>query len=59
MPAWMGGGIGGERIHAYVWLRPFAIHLKLPQHYQPATYPNTKQGLFVCFKVKSVYLYDI
>ena len=59
MPAWMGGGIGGERIHAYVWLSPFPIHLKLPQHCQPAIHPYTKQGLFIFFKVKSVYLYDI
>ena len=22
----------GERIHVYVWLSPFAVHLKLPQH---------------------------
>ena len=25
--AWMGGEFGGEGIHAYVWLSPFAIHL--------------------------------
>ena len=30
--AWMGGEFGGERIHAYVWLSPFAMHLKLSQH---------------------------
>ena len=30
--AWMGGESGGERIHVYVWLSPFAIHLKLSQH---------------------------
>ena len=27
--AWMGGEFGGEWIHAYVWLSPFAVHLKL------------------------------
>ena len=32
VPAWMGGGLGGEWIHVYVWLSPFAVHLKLPQH---------------------------
>ena len=32
--AWMGGKIWGEWIHASVWLRPFAVHLKLSQHYQ-------------------------
>ena len=29
---WMGGELGGERIHVYVWLSSFAVHLKLPQH---------------------------
>ena len=29
----MGGKFGGERITCvYVWLSPFAVHLKLPQH---------------------------
>ena len=30
--AWMGGDFGGEWIHAYIWLSPFAAHLKLSQH---------------------------
>ena len=30
--AWMGGEFGGEWILAYIWLSPFAVHLKLPQH---------------------------
>ena len=30
--AWMGGEFGGEWIHVYVWLSPFAAHLKLSQH---------------------------
>ena len=30
--AWMGWGFGGEWIHVYVWLSPFAVHLKLSQH---------------------------
>ena len=30
--AWMGGEFGGERIHVYVWLSSFAVHLKLSQH---------------------------
>ena len=29
MTAWMGGGFGGKWIHVYVWLSPFAVHLKL------------------------------
>ena len=30
--AWMGGEFGGEWIGVYVWLSPFAVHLKLSQH---------------------------
>ena len=30
--AWMGGESGREWVHMYVWLTPFAVHLKLPQH---------------------------
>jgi len=30
--AWMGGVFAGEWMHAYVWLSPFAVHLKLSQH---------------------------
>ena len=26
---WMGKEFGGERIHVYVWLSPFAVYLKL------------------------------
>ena len=29
--AWMEGKFGGEWIHVYVWLSPFAVHLKLSQ----------------------------
>ena len=30
--AWMGGEFGGEWMHAYVWLSPFAVHQKGSQH---------------------------
>ena len=30
--AWIGGEFGEEWIHVYVWLSPFAVHLKLSQH---------------------------
>ena len=30
--AWMGGEFGGDRIHEYVWLSPFCVHLKLSSH---------------------------
>ena len=26
---WMGGEFGGERIHVFVWLSRFVVHLKL------------------------------
>ena len=29
---WMEREFGGEWIHVYVWLNPFAVHLKLSQH---------------------------
>ena len=32
VPAWMGVEFGREWIHTYVWLNPFAVHLKLGQH---------------------------
>ena len=30
--AWLGGGLGGEWKHVYVWLSPFAVKLKLSQY---------------------------
>ena len=33
VPPWMGGVFGGEWVHEYVWVSPFPVHLKLPQHY--------------------------
>ena len=30
--AWMGKQLGGEGIHGYVWLSPFAVCLRLLQH---------------------------
>ena len=30
--AWMEGEFGGEWIHVYIWLSPFAVHLKLSHH---------------------------
>jgi len=36
--AWMGGEIGREWIQVYVWRNPFAVHLKLSQHYLLITY---------------------
>ena len=38
IPAWMEMGFGGEWIHVYVWLRPFPVHLKFPQHFQLALF---------------------
>ena len=30
--AWKGQGFGGEWIHVYIGLSPFAVHQKLSQH---------------------------
>ena len=30
--AWMGGEFREKWIHVYIWLSPFAVHLKLSQH---------------------------
>ena len=39
--AWMGGESGGEWIHVYVWLNPFAVHLNYDS-IVTQLYPNTK-----------------
>ena len=31
--AWMGGEFTEEWVYVYVWLSPFAVHLKLSQHW--------------------------
>ena len=43
--AWMGGEFGGEWIHVYVWLSPFAVLLKLSRYCQ----------LSVIYKVKRFF----
>ena len=40
--AWMRGEFEGNWIHLYVWLSPFAIHLKLSQLWVNQLYPKTK-----------------
>ena len=49
--AWMGGAFGREWIHAYVWLSPFPIHLKLSQHWSSAGYTPIQNKKF---KIKYV-----
>ena len=39
--AWMEGEFRGGRIHVYIWLSTFAVHLKLSQHVNRLC-PNTK-----------------
>ena len=41
---WMGGEFGGEWMHVYVWLSPFAVHLKLSQHCSLAMHANSLQS---------------
>ena len=43
---WMGRESGGEWIHVYVWLSPFAIHLKLWQHCWSATLQYKRKSFF-------------
>ena len=33
----------GKWIHVYVWLSPFAVHLKLSHHFSPAIYKKVKK----------------
>lgn len=47
---WMGGESGGEWIHAYVWLNPFAVHLNYDNIINQL-YPKTK------LKVKNIWSY--
>ena len=50
--AWMGGEFGEEWIHVYVWSSPFAIHLKLSQHYESAIYFLGRIRLFALHLVQ-------
>ena len=49
--AWMGAGLGGEWIHAYVWTSPFTVHQKLAQHCESAA-PQHK--MFLVLKKKKI-----
>ena len=42
---WMGGEFGGEWTHVYVWLSPFAVHLKLSQHCSLISYTTIQKFL--------------
>ena len=46
--AWMGEEFEGEWIHAYVWLSPFAVPLKRPQHYQSAAHAVLGKSVQSC-----------
>ena len=37
---WVGGEVGGGRIHVYVWPSPFTIHQKLSQHCYSAVHQH-------------------
>ena len=53
MATWIRGELGGEWIHVYVWLSPFAVYLKLPQHFVNWLYPNIKS--FLKRNISSLY----
>jgi len=50
--AWMGGELGGEWIHVFVWLSPFAVHLKLSQHCSLISYTTIQNKKFLKNKKK-------
>ena len=55
--AWVAEESGGEWIHVYVWLGPFAAHLKLSQHFLAKSQYNIKSlTKFVKVKKKK-YIY--
>ena len=41
---------GGEWIHVYVWLNPFAVHLKLSQNYLLISYTSKENKKFTIKK---------
>ena len=43
---WMGGEFGGEWMHVYVWLSPFAVYLKVSQHCLLIGYSPTQNKKF-------------
>ena len=44
-----GGEFGGEWIHVYVWLSPFAVHLKLPQLFKIGYTPIQNKNVLIFF----------
>ena len=42
----MGAAFGGEWIHVYVWLSPFAVHLRLSQHCLLISYTPIQNKIF-------------
>ena len=50
VPDWMGGESGGEWIHVYVWLSPFAVHLKLPPKKKKKNQLYLITKCFWCYK---------
>ena len=60
--AWMGGEFGGKWIHAHVWLRHFAVHLKLSQHCLLIGYTPIQNKKFIyayIYKISSSSLHVI
>ena len=45
--AWMGEAFGGEWMHVYIWLSPFAVHLK-------RLYSNRKGKVFFFLKERCI-----
>lgn len=47
-----GGSLGEQRIHLYIWLSPFAVHLKVSEHWWLIGYAPI-QNLKLFFKKKN------
>ena len=56
--AWMGGEFGGERIHVYVWLNPFNVHLKLLQYCLLVGYTSIQNKELKDILLLRFYLYN-
>ena len=53
-PGWK-WGLGGERIHVYVWLSPFAVHPTLLIGYSPIQNKTSKEKI----RKGSIYHIDL
>ena len=53
----MGGESGGEWIHVYLWLSPFAVHLKLTQHSKLAILQYKIKSFFFLIEDTKIFVW--